>query len=210
MCQHEGLYFLLKAGAGFFRRWDGMIGPVLRDTRFPLGARVIAPIEPAVHRKTDGTPDILPGDRIVGEGIRGVTMVVMALDRVAQAPHLRAHRVIKNQEPVSLRTAGRFRLLEQLREPTVLDAVLEPRGGGEEAGEVGFVSTRQHTAGDVGQTWVVQDDQPCSVMLEMVNLAPILKEIAKDVRVGGHDGSRSDDGKLHEPFALARRGWERA
>src|SRR3989442_4537184 len=44
----------------------------------------------------------------------------------------------------------------------------------------------------------------------MVKLAPILKEIAKDVRVGGHDGSRSHDGKLHEPFALSRRGWERA
>jgi len=44
----------------------------------------------------------------------------------------------------------------------------------------------------------------------MVKLAPILKEIAKDIRVGGHDGSRSYDGKLHKTFALSRRGWERA
>jgi len=43
-------------------------------------------------------------------------------------------------------------------------------------------------------------------MLEMVKLASILKEIAKDVRVGGHDGSRRYDGKLHETFALSRRG----
>jgi hypothetical protein len=47
-------------------------------------------------------------------------------------------------------------------------------------------------------------------MLEMVKLAPILKEIAKNVRVGGHDGSRRYDRKLHETFALSRRGWERA
>ena len=33
-------------------------------------------------------------------------------------------------------------------------------------------------------------------MLEMAKLAPMLKELAKDVGVGGHDGSRSDDGKL--------------
>jgi hypothetical protein len=44
----------------------------------------------------------------------------------------------------------------------------------------------------------------------MVKLAPILKEITKDIRMGGHDGSRSHDGKLHETFALSRRGWERA
>jgi hypothetical protein len=39
----------------------------------------------------------------------------------------------------------------------------------------------------------------------MVKLAPILKEIAKDVRVGGHDGSRGHDGKLHKTFALSHR-----
>ena len=79
-----------------------------------------------------------------------------------------------------------------------------------EAGEVGFVGALQHTAGDVGQTFIVQDDQTCQVILEVVKLAPILKEIAKDVRVGGHDGSRSYHGQLHETFALSPRGWIRA
>jgi hypothetical protein len=39
-------------------------------------------------------------------------------------------------------------------------------------------------------------------MLEMAKLAPILTKISKDVRMGGHDGSGSYDGKLHEtlPF----------
>src|SRR5436305_3237505 len=39
----------------------------------------------------------------------------------------------------------------------------------------------------------------------MTKLAPILKEISKNVRVGGYDGSRSHDRKLHETFALSRR-----
>jgi hypothetical protein len=85
----------------------------------------------------------------------------MAIDIVEQAPHVLAQRVIKNQERVSFRTADCLRLLEQILDTTIIDAVLEPRRFGEEAGEVGFVSTLQHTAGDVGQTFVVQDDQPC-------------------------------------------------
>jgi hypothetical protein len=87
---------------------------------------------------------------------------------------------------------------------------LEPRRVGEEAGEVGFVSTLEHTAGDVRQTFVVQNNQARQVILEMVKLAPILKEIAKNVRVGGHDGSGRYDGKLHATFALSPRGWDRA
>jgi hypothetical protein len=148
----------------------------------------------------------MTGDRIVREGIRVLAMIVMAINIIEQTAHMLAQRIIKDQERVSFRTANRFRLLEQIRDATVIDAVLEPRRFGEEAGEVGFVSTLQHTAGDVGQTFVVQDDQTCQVMLEMVKLAPILKEIAKNVRVGGHDGSRRYDGKLHETFALSRRG----
>src|SRR6266705_3396310 len=87
---------------------------------------------------------------------------------------------------------------------------MEPGYLGEEAGQVGFVSTLQHTAGDVGQTFVVQDDQTCQVVLEMVKLAPILKEITKDLGVGRHDGSGTDDGKLHEVLTLSPRGWDRA
>jgi len=47
-------------------------------------------------------------------------------------------------------------------------------------------------------------------MLKMAKLAPILKEITKDVCVGSHDGSRSYDGKLHKTFALSPKGAARA
>ena len=68
--------------------------------------------------------------------------------------------VIEDQQRVSLRTAHLLGLLEQIRNTTVVDAVLKPRRFGEEAGEVGFVSTLEHTAGDVRQAFVVQGDQP--------------------------------------------------
>jgi hypothetical protein len=152
----------------------------------------------------------MTGDRIVREGIRVLAMVVVAIDIVEQAPHMLAQRVIKNQERVRFRTAHRFRLLEQILDAPIIDAVLEPRRFGEKAGEVGFVRTFQHTAGNVGQTFVVQDDQTGQVILKMVKLAPILKEIPKAVRVGGHDGSRSHNGKLHETFALSRQREKRA
>jgi hypothetical protein len=102
----------------------------------------------------------MTGDRMVREGIRGIALIVMAINIIAQTAHMRAQRIIKDQERVSFRTADGFRLLEQILDATVIDAVLEPRRFGEEAGEVGFVRTLQHTAGDVGQTCVVQDDQP--------------------------------------------------
>ena len=43
-------------------------------------------------------------------------------------------------------------------------------------------------------SFVIEDNQPCQIMLEMWKLAPILKEIPKVVRVGGHDGSRGYKG----------------
>ena len=47
-------------------------------------------------------------------------------------------------------------------------------------------------------------------MLKIAKLAPILKKIAKDVGVGGHDRSGIDNGKLHEMCTLSPREWERA
>jgi len=67
-----------------------------------------------------------------------------------------------------------------------------------------------HTAGDVGQTFVVQDDQDLSSSSGNGELAPILKEITKDLGVGRHDGSGTDDGKLHEVLTLSPKGWDRA
>src|SRR4030095_14820613 len=163
-----------------------------------------------VHGQTDRTTDIMTGDGIVREGIGSVAMVIMAVHIVEQTADMLTQGVIKDQSSVSLWTAYRLCLLEQIGEPTVIDAVLEPRRFREEAGQVGFVRTLKHTAGNVRQTFVVQDDQTSQVMLEMAKLAPILKEIAKDIRVGSHDGCRSYDGKLHKMFALSPKGGGRA
>src|SRR5262245_27017375 len=172
--------------------------------------RWLTPIQAEVQRKAHGAADIMTRDRMVRERIRVIAMIVMTIDIVEQTAHMLAQGVIKNQERVTLRPAYLLGLLEQILDATLIDAVLKPWRCREEAGEVGFVRTLQHTAAEVGQTFVIQDDEPCEVILEMVKLAPILKEITKDIRVGSHDGSRSHDGKLHETFALSYREWERS
>ena len=180
------------------------------DKRFPAGARFLAPRHPEVDRKTDRATALMTRHRIMGERRGVIAMMVMAIHRVEQTPDMLTQGVIQDQCRVSLRTPYRLRLLEQRREPPVIDLLLEPRRCREKTGQGGFVGTLSDTASSLGEACVVQDNQACQILLEMAQLAPMLTEIAKDVRMGGHDGSGSYDGKLHEPFALSSRGWGRA
>src|SRR6266849_4630574 len=117
-----------------------------------------------------------------------------------------AQGVIEYQGCVGLRTADPFRLLEEIRDSTIVDLLLKPGRFREEAGQVSFVSTLQHTAGDVGQAFVVQDNQACQIILEMLKLAPILEEVPEDVRMGNHQRSGSHDWKLHQALPLSCEG----
>src|SRR6266705_3446293 len=192
----------MESGAFPLLRPGWAVGKVVGDKRFPAGDFFIATIHTEIHGKPHGATDIMALDRILRERIRVVTMVVMTVHIVEETPHMLAQGVIEDQDRVSLRTAHCLRLLEQIHEPTVIDAVLEPRRFREEAGEVGFVSTLEHTAGDVRQAFVVQDDQTCQVILEMLKLAPILEEVPEDICMSGHEGSGGHDRKLHQalPF----------
>jgi len=194
---------LLRGGAG-------TVGTVCADKAFPVGACFIAPIHAEVQWQAHRAADIMTRDWMVGEGIRVIAMIVMTVDRVKQLPHRLTQGLIEHQDGVSLLTTDRLWLLEQRRDATVIDVVVEPWRCREEAGQVGFVRPLEPTARDVRQTFVGQDDQTCQVRLKMAKLAPILQEITKDVRVGSHDRSRSDDGKLHKTSALSPKGGGRA
>jgi len=196
----------MESGSFFLLGRDGAVGKVLMDELLPVGQFFIAPIQTEIHRKTDGATDIMTGDRIVREGIRVVAMIIMAVYIVKQTADMFAQGVIEDQCRVSLRHTDFLRLLAEIRDPPVIDLLLEPRRFGEKPGQVRFVSALQHTARDIGQAFVVQNDQACQVVLKMAKLAPILKEISKNIRVGGHDGSGRYDGKLPATFALAPRG----
>ena len=200
----------MEACAVLLRPWDWAVGNMFLDKRCPRGALCIAPRQPEVYRKAHRPTEIMAGHRMVCERIRVVAMLVMAGHLVEQTAQMLTEGVIEYQHGVGLRIAHPFRLLEQIREPTAVDAILEPRRLREEAGQGGFGSTVESTAGDVGQTCIVKDKQARQVMLEMLKLAPILQEIAQDVCVGGHNGSGSYDRKLHEMCALAPRGGDRA
>jgi hypothetical protein len=88
-------------------------------------------------------------DRIVGEWKRVVAMIIMAIHIGEQTAHMLTQGIIEDQHGVGLRTADRFRLLEQIRDPTVIDAVLEPGRFREETGEIGFVRTLEYGTGSV-------------------------------------------------------------
>jgi hypothetical protein len=180
---------------------------VLLDKRFPLGTRFIAPIEPEVDRKTDGATPIMTGDRVVCQGIGVIAVMVMAIDLGEETPHVLTQGSIEDQQRVSLRTAYLLGLLKQRRNATVVDTIVKPWRVGEEAGEVGFVSTLDHTAGDVRQAVVVQGNQTCQGMLEMLKLAPMLKEVLEDISMRGHERSGSHERQL--PQALPFHGGDR-
>src|SRR5207302_5157726 len=200
----------MESGACFLLRRDGTVGKVFVDKRFPVGDFFIAAIHTEIHGKTHGATDIMARDRIVREGVRVVTMVIMTVHIVEETAHMLAQGVIEDQYRVSLRATSRLRLLEQIVEPTVIYAVLEPGRLGEEAGQVGFVRALQHTAGHVRETFVVQDNQTRQVILEMLKLAPILEEVSEDIGVSAHEGRGSHYRKLHETCTLSPRGWDRA
>src|SRR2546426_9325572 len=117
----------MESGAFLLLRRDGAVGKVFVDKRFPAGDFFIATIHTEIHGNPHGATDIMARDRIVRERIRVVTMVVMTVHIVEETPHMLAQGVIEDQDRVSLRTAHCLRLLEQIHEPTVIDAVLEPR-----------------------------------------------------------------------------------
>src|SRR3989442_5048195 len=116
----------MKARPFLFLGRNHTLRHVFVDERFPVSELFIAPIQPEIHRKTDGATHIMTGDRIVREGIGVVAMVVMAVHIVKETPHMLTQRVIEDQEPLSLRTAHRFRLLEQILDATVIYTVLVP------------------------------------------------------------------------------------
>jgi hypothetical protein len=196
----------MEAGSFFLFGRDGAVGDMLMDARRPAGPFFLAPIQTERHRKTDGATDILTGARMVREGRGVVAMMIRAVHRVKQTADMCAQGVIEDQGRVSLRHTDLLRLWEERRDPPVLDLLLEPRRLGEEPGQVGFVSALQDTARDMGQAFVVEDDQACQVGLKMAKRAPILQEISQNIRGGGPEGSGRYDGKLHATFALAPRG----
>jgi hypothetical protein len=183
---------------------------VFADERFPAGQLFIASIHTQIHGKPYGATDVMTGDRIVREGIRIVTMVVVASHMLTQAAHMLAQGVIEDQGGVGLRTAYPLRLLEEIRDPTVIDTLLEPGRFREKSGQIRFVSTFQDAAGEVRQACVVQDDQTCQVILEMLKLAAVLEEVPEDIGMSDHEGSGGHDRKLHQALPFHVGGRDRA
>jgi hypothetical protein len=83
-----------------------------------------------------------------------------------------------------------FGLVQHEPEPATIDLVLAPGGFRAEAGEIGFVSTLEVAAGDIGQALMGQHDQSGQIVLEMSKLTLVLKQVAEDRRVRSDHRSR--------------------
>ena len=110
--------------------------------------------------------------------------------------------VIHTQRRVRSRRAVGRGLGEEVGEAPIIDRCILPGGLGEEAGEVGLVGAVEHAAGDIAQAFVGQDDQARKILLEVVKLAPILKQILEGDRVRRYEWRGGNNWQLHQrlPF----------
>src|SRR5262249_18393901 len=136
----------MKARPFLFLCRNDTVGEVFMDERFPTGALFIASIQPQVDRKAYRTTEIMAGHRIVGQWIGVVAVVVMAVHVVKETAHMLAQGVIEYEGGVGLRTADPFRLLEEIRDATIVDLLLKTGCFREEAGQGRFGRALQQTA----------------------------------------------------------------
>src|SRR6266404_6139021 len=114
----------MEARPFLFLRRNHTVRNVFVDERFPAGELFIAPIQTQIHGKAHRTTEVMTGHRIVCEGIRIIAMVVMTIHVVEQTTHMLTQGVIEYQSGVGFRTADGLRLLEEILDPTVIDALL--------------------------------------------------------------------------------------
>ena len=138
---------------------------------FPLGQFLIAAIEAQAQGEAHRATDREAGDRIMGQGIGAVAVVVVAVHIVKEAPHVFAQGIIDDDERLASATAMGLRLLQHEPDAAAIDLVLPPGSLREKAGEIGFVGAVKDAAGDIGHALVGQDDQPGQIVLNMPKLA---------------------------------------
>jgi hypothetical protein len=90
-----------------------------------------------------------------------------------------------------------FRLLEHVPDAAAIDRVLPPEGLRKKARDVRFVGTVEDAARDIGHALVGQDDEPGQIVLEMPNLAVVVKEIPEGRGVFGDHRSQGHKRQFH-------------
>src|SRR3989442_13831051 len=88
--QQDRVHCLVEPCPVFLRGGDRTVGKVFVDKGFPLGEFFIAPIQAEVQWKAHGAADIMTRDRIVGERVRVIAMLVMTVNIVKQTPYMLA------------------------------------------------------------------------------------------------------------------------
>jgi hypothetical protein len=128
-----------------------------------------------------------------------VTMIVVAVHSLEEAPHMFAQPIIQDLEGLAAATAMGLRLLDHEVDPPATHLVHPPGGLRENAGQIRFVNALKDGAVHMNQALIGQHDQPSQIVLEIVKLVLVVKQLANDYRVLRDDGSWGDNRQFHHP-----------
>jgi hypothetical protein len=109
---------------------------VLGHRSLPLGQFVIPAVQTQTQREAHRPPAIEACDRVVGQGIGAVTVVVVPVYRVKEAPHMLTERISNNYERLAAALAMGRGLSEHEADAATIDRVLPPGGLREQARQV--------------------------------------------------------------------------
>jgi site-specific DNA recombinase len=129
---------------------DLQIGKMLRHTRGPLGQFLVAAIEAQAQREAHRTTDRQAGDRVMGQGIGTIAMVVVTVHVIKEAPDVFAQGIINDHQRLASSTTMGRGVLEHEADAAAIDRVLPPGSLREKAREVRFVGAVEDAASDIG------------------------------------------------------------
>jgi hypothetical protein len=96
--QQHRIHLLMEAIPGLLVGRDLEVRKMLCHRSFPLGQLFIAAVETQVEREAHRPTDVEARDRVMGQGIGALSMVVVAVHVVEEAAYVFTERIIQDDE----------------------------------------------------------------------------------------------------------------
>jgi hypothetical protein len=122
---------------------------------------------------------------------------------IKKTSHMLAEGIINDDEGLAAATAIGLGLLPYESAPAAIHRVFLPGGLRKNTREIRFVGALEDVARHMGQALVGQDDPPGQVVLEMPQLALVVKHVAEDRGVVVDHGSTRRKRQFHHASPLS-------
>jgi hypothetical protein len=146
-------------------------------SRFPLGQFFIPTIEAQAQGETHWPTDMEAGDRLMGQGIGAIAVIIVAVHIVKETANEFTQGTIDCDHRVAAALAMGGGLLEHEPDASAIDCVPSPRRLRKNTRAVRFVCAVEDAPRNMGHALVGQHDEPREIMLEMPQLAVVLKQV---------------------------------